>query len=344
MQLYLTPEGLPTDDLARAIPSDTDDRLVFARRLVAERCLYGVDKNPLAVEIAKLSLWLVTLAKERPFTFLDHALKPADSLVGADEKMFQDWAYSRKDAAFTLYHASLEEMIETARQKRRELESFTVRDVRDAEHKTALLKEADAAMERIKLGCDLLVGVRLLGLKAGEQEELLESLLWDYVAGRPMNGYDAQRALNAARKERAFHWWFEFPEVFEKGGFNAFIGNPPFMGGKKISTAFGDNYQIAIKSPYSHAKGAADLCAYFFLKAGLSIGRGGSFGLIATNSIAQADTREVGLEHLVQKGIKIIRAVPSMTWPGEAGVFIAVVHGFLGNWKSPLYIELPRSK
>ena len=59
----ITPEGAPTDDIAKAIPADPDDRLILARRLVAERCLYGVDKNPLAVEMAKLSLWLVTMAK-----------------------------------------------------------------------------------------------------------------------------------------------------------------------------------------------------------------------------------------------------------------------------------------
>ena len=51
-------------------------------RLVAERCLYGVDRNPFAVDLAKLSLWLVTLARDQPFTFLDHALKHGDSLVG----------------------------------------------------------------------------------------------------------------------------------------------------------------------------------------------------------------------------------------------------------------------
>ncbi|MBK7906929.1 MAG: N-6 DNA methylase [Gemmatimonadetes bacterium] len=63
------------------IPPDEDPQL-FARRLVAQRCLYGVDRNPYAVQLAKLSLWLVTLAREHPFTFLDHALRHGDSLVG----------------------------------------------------------------------------------------------------------------------------------------------------------------------------------------------------------------------------------------------------------------------
>jgi N-6 DNA Methylase len=63
------------------IPAD-EEPLLYGRRLIAQRCLYGVDKNPFAVTLAKLSLWLVTLAKKQPFTFLDHALKCGDSLVG----------------------------------------------------------------------------------------------------------------------------------------------------------------------------------------------------------------------------------------------------------------------
>ena len=63
------------------IPADEDEEL-HARRLVAQRCLYGVDKNPLATDLAKLSLWLATLARDHEFTFLDHALKSGDSLVG----------------------------------------------------------------------------------------------------------------------------------------------------------------------------------------------------------------------------------------------------------------------
>ena len=59
-----------------------DEPLLMARRLVAQQCLYGVDKNPFAVNLAKLSLWLVTLSRDLPFTFLDHALKCGDSLVG----------------------------------------------------------------------------------------------------------------------------------------------------------------------------------------------------------------------------------------------------------------------
>jgi hypothetical protein len=70
---------------APKLPPD-EDEILYARRLIAQRCLYGVDRNPVAVDLAKLSLWLATLAKDHPFTFLDHTLRAGDSLVGLTQK------------------------------------------------------------------------------------------------------------------------------------------------------------------------------------------------------------------------------------------------------------------
>jgi hypothetical protein len=80
----ITPEGEPSTGQPgeMLIPDDPDERQTYALRIVAQRCLYGVDKNPLAAEMAKLSLWLLTLAKDKPFEFLDHAIRCGDSLVG----------------------------------------------------------------------------------------------------------------------------------------------------------------------------------------------------------------------------------------------------------------------
>lgn len=343
--LRITPEGQPASGKPGEliIPSDDEERLVLARRLVADRCIYGVDKNPLAVEIAKLSIWLTTMDKGRPFTFLDHALKCGDSLVGADEDMYRKWAYSLKGAQFTLYLTTLEEFTAAARQKRKELESFTVLDVRDAEHKAELLKEADAAMARVKLGCDLLVGVRLLGLKPAEQETMLSHLLWDYVAGLPMDTPDAQRAFHAARKERAFHWPFEFPEVFAaegKGGFSAFVGNPPFQGGQMISGALGVNYRnYLVEIVASRSKGSADLCSYFFLRCTSLLCSKGNSGLIATNTIAQGDSREVGLEKIVSNGCEIYKTDSNFKWPGTANLEVSIVWIHKGNWDGKRYIN-----
>ena len=71
-----------------AIPPD-EDEVIFARRLVAQRCLYGVDRNPVAVDLAKVSLWLVTLASDHALTFVDHALRHGDSLVGLSRQQIE---------------------------------------------------------------------------------------------------------------------------------------------------------------------------------------------------------------------------------------------------------------
>jgi hypothetical protein len=79
------------------LPPD-EDEILYARRLVAQRCLYGVDRNPMAVDLAKLSLWLATLAKDHPFTFLDHTLRAGDSLVGLSKQQIAGFHWPSADA------------------------------------------------------------------------------------------------------------------------------------------------------------------------------------------------------------------------------------------------------
>ncbi len=310
-----------------------EDKLNHARRLVAERCIYGVDKNPLAVEIAKLSLWLVTLAKERPFTFLDHALKCGDALVGASEADFLRWARGYKNSAMTLFDAELAKQLETARGKRRELEGFVVRDVQDAERKEALLKEADAAMAHVKRGADLLTGARLLGLKGEELEALQNTMMLNYMAGEldgaldPNKQYDASRALTAAQKERVFHWEFEFPEVFQHGGFSAIVGNPPFLGRRNLRQGLGDDYRETLSAFWTDVSSGADLCVFFFIRSFVDLlSRKGCLGLVASNTIAQGATRESGLDFIVKNGGSIFFANSSLVWPGTANVYVSIVH------------------
>src|SRR5262249_994919 len=115
----------------------------------------------------------------------------------------------------------------------------------------------------------------------------------------------------------------EFPEVFARGGFDAVVGNPPFQGGKKISGTLGSDYREHLVEYIAEGKkGNADLVAYFFLR-GAQVAR--AIGLLASDSIAQGDTREVGLDRLVEAGWTITRAVKSMTWPGGASVEIAKI-------------------
>ncbi len=339
--LHITPEGKPATGAQgeRIIPDDPDERMSLAQRLVAERCLYGVDKNPLAVEMAKLSLWLATAAKDRPFTFLDHALKCGDSLVGADEDMFVRWSHQLKDSAMPLFDEEVRKQSKEARDKRRELESFEVSTPRDAERKAALLVEAEHSLERVRLGCDIIVGARLLKMKEVEREELLSNALVDFIAGDPLRTDQTRGAYEAARRVRAFHWPFVFPEVFEQRGFDAFMGNPPFVGGKRIRETLGDGYREVLYRLFPGSAGGADYCAFFFVQGFRLLRKRGALGLLATNTIAQGDTRLTGLETIASTGGTIYQANNNVPWPGTAAVIVNVIHIFKSPFAPPFALD-----
>ena len=133
------------------IPVEPDERIVLARRLIADRCIYGVDKNPLAVEMAKLSLWLITLEKNRAFTFLDHALKCGDSLVGVDLEQLRYWDLHPGEKQQEMFIGRmLQPIINRAIDLRKQMEAFTVNDVRDQQKKARLFAEAEATTAILK--------------------------------------------------------------------------------------------------------------------------------------------------------------------------------------------------
>ncbi|MGF1675985.1 MAG: type IIL restriction-modification enzyme MmeI, partial [Rivularia sp. (in: cyanobacteria)] len=118
------------------------------------------------------------------------------------------------------------------------------------------------------------------------------------------------------------------------------VGNPPFMGGQKITGALGTDYRdFIVKWIADGKRGSADICAYFFLRAKNLLDINGGFGLIATNTIAQGDTREVGLDQLVADKCVIPRAVPSRKWEGSANLEVAHVWLRQGDWQGKFYLD-----
>ena len=136
---------------------------------------------------------------------------------------------------------------------------------------------------------------------------------------------------------RPFHWLVEFPEVFlhvENPGFDALVGTPPFVGGQKITGLFGTDYRdFQVLHTADGRRGSADLCAYFFLRAGRLLKAGGNFGLLAVNTIAEGDTRQAGLEAMLKSGYAIYAAWPNRPWPGVAAVVVSQVHVHRGPWR-----------
>ena len=135
-----------------------------------------------------------------------------------------------------------------------------------------------------------------------------------------------------------FHWPIEFPEVFgrENAGFDAIVGNPPFAGKNTISAANREHYLPWLQTLHEGAHGNADLVAHFFRRAFGLLRQGGMFGLIATNTIGQGDTRDTALVAIIGGGGAIARATRRLKWPGEAAVVVSVVHVAKGVVRSPM--------
>ena len=335
------------------LPQEDEERKIFAHRLVVERCLYGVDKNPLAVELTKLSLWLTTMAKRRPFDFLDHNLRCGDSLLGANEiRQLTELSMTPKDSGqLRLFDKKIREAVEKVIELRLKICSITVRDIEDVNTMAALDKECDVVLNLIQLAADAFVGIILAEKHAAKQVYRLQELenYADWAIKGETSAIDKLRSevfidLQVDSPDRLprkpFHWPLAFPEVFvpERCGFDAFIGNPPFTGGKRISTVAGPAYNVWLATSNPESKRNADLVAHFFRRAWSMLRHGGGLGLLATNSIAEGDTRQSGLEWMVHDGAKIYAAYPGEPWPGRAAVVTSRVHLRKGEWRGPCKI------
>lgn len=340
-------EGLPPTDRAAEIliPDDPDERLVLARRLIADRCIYGVDKNPLAVEMAKLSLWLITLEKNRAFTFLDHALKCGDSLVGADLDQLRYWDLHPEAKQEMFIGRMLQPIIERAIDLRQRLESFTVKDIRDQQEKQRLYNEAEATTAVLKTAGDHLIAEAMGVADSSILSDLVKLFQQLEDAGDDWLTVLQQNPLRPADllDLTPFHWLLEYPEVFLRGrsGFSAFVGNPPFMGGGRIKSEYGEQYSNFLSnSAWQHAHGNADYAVYFFLQAYDHLNTtSGAFGFIATNTISQGDTSDSGLRWMMSQQLEVIRAMRDYPWPGKANVVVSIVYGFRGTWNGLVFLD-----
>jgi len=335
-----------------------DDVVNHARRLVAQRCLYGVDKNKYAVQLARLSLWLVTMARNEPFTFVDHALRHGDSLVGLNFdqiKAFHWRPAEQVELSSTLLNEALDEAIGIRQQIQALAEVGTFAAQREKER---LLFDAEDALGRVRLVGDLVIGAFFSQAKDKDREKernrrlaLVEQWLaaersgdTEKAGGLLSDLRDLQAELK--RTQVPFHWMLEFPEVFyaerpdplDGGRANgaafveAFVGNPPFAGKNAMSVASGDRFLdwLMAERPEVKGKPNTDLCAYFFRRAADLLGARGALGFVATNTIAQGDSRLVALKTLVDSGAVIYEAVSTRSWPGDAAVSVAIVHIAIG--------------
>ena len=334
-----------------------EDRLCEARRLVAEKCLYGVDINPLAVELAKLSLWLITTSKGRPFSFLDHNLKSGDSLLGVSdvEQLVQFRMKPDPKANGSLMSETIRQTLDVVLKEREEIRSMRDRDITDIRLAETKNTKVENLIRNIRDYADYFIGEVLVAGKptkktaarldaaALEGEALLSGDSLKCVMLKKKTAANLAYDLSGGQTQprHPFHWAIEFPEVFAQGGFNAIVGNPPFMGGQHLTGNFGTAYRDYLVNHIAEGtKGSADFVAYFYLRAFSFLKQQGVFSLIACNTIAEGDTRQVGLERMAKNGATIISAHPNMPWPGAAGVAISPVGIYKGlDWEGKYFIS-----
>ena len=332
--MFVTMDGEVVKELGdeELLPPELSDRLVAAQRSVAECCLYGVDKNPMAVELAKLSLWLVTLAKGRPFGFLDHKLKYGDSLVGLTEQQILGLSWKKdKPKQLNWLTQRLEKDLKEAFGWRYAIEGFGEFDYAE---KKQVFEEAEGGLSNVRLIGDLVVAAFFGASKSKPREELLKQYRGKVEAWRANNANrsDLESVVEELRGGEKpvppLHWEIEFPEVFgqENAGFDAIVGNPPFAGKNTMSSSLHSSFPDWLKTQHVESHGNADLVSHFFRRAFSLVHQTGIFGLLATKTIRQGHTRHTGLRWICSHGGVIFSAIRRLRWPGTAAVVVSVVH------------------
>ncbi|MDX2611049.1 Eco57I restriction-modification methylase domain-containing protein [Streptomyces stelliscabiei] len=337
------------------------DLHVHAIRTVVATCLYGADINGMAVEMCKLSLWLVSLDPKLPFSFVDDKVLHGNALLGLTDAYQLRRLHIDPAAAgdqFSIFALDVDDILDQASRLRRQL--ATEVDDSDPQRSAATKRRQwRRYQELIEQLADVADGVIAAGLrwggKPGKQlKAAYENLRLAVERAYPADGGEADRTMLEGIQEagltptvttdyerwKPLHWILAVPDVMERGGFDAVIGNPPFLGGQKLTGSMGTNVRDWFVSTLAGGrKGSADLVAYFFLRAHGLLTKHGGLGLIATNTVAQGDTRQVGLDQLVSAGFTITRAIQSRSWPAaSANLEYAAVWGSRADVNS----EVPR--
>ena len=323
-------------------------------------CLYGVDRNPLAVELCKVALWLEGHEPGRPLSFLDHRIRCGDSLIGLArsgelEAGIPDQAFAGKagderriasalkkrnakerseaeagQSALDFAASGVEGLLKAAGRAYGAVEGLGDRSEAEAEAKARAFAAFRESAERGRL--EALAHLATAPWLTEWNEETMGLAVTQLAFAGALRGEidpgslpGATGALRLARERRFFHWFLELPRVFEgaEGGFDVIIGNPPFLGGQKLSGTLGADYLHYLTSHHPPA-GAMDLVGFFFRRNFGLLRPGGRMALIATKTLAEGGTREGGLDVIAKEGT-IYWAFKSIPWPGKAAVSVSLV-------------------
>lgn len=222
-----------------------------ATRDVITHCIYGVDKNPLAVELCRVALWIESHVPGRPLTFLDHRIRCGDSLLGVTdlgvlergipEEAFTAVSGDDKRIASSVRRHNKRELsptqsgladfgikpeIDTLAAWSEALNSIPDESFKDIEEKRKRYESQRRTGERLRTACDIWTAAFFQRFE-GSGDRIITATLQSYLRSGEITP-QVEYALNLAARHRFFHWPLEFPEVFKNGGFDVVLGNPPW--------------------------------------------------------------------------------------------------------------------
>ena len=340
-----------------------------ALRDVIRRCIYGVDLNPLAVELCKVALWLEAHIPGQPLNFLDHHVKCGNAIVGVARR--EELGQGVPTAAFKTLPGDDKEVATAYRKKNKEdLQHQTqasldftpelrghLEAVLEAWQSLSALPEQtpaqiDAKKERFAAFAqdehagllwtiaDIPVAQFYIPKMPGNEAKLVTDRefrgYWRGQLAPQGHGADAARALS--EQQRFFHWFLEFPEILEQGGFDCILGNPPYLGRKNLSGTLG--YPMCEYARWKFDPvGLSDLVVFFLRRIHGLLRDGGFTAIITTNSIVDGDVRKDGLEQVVAAGAQINMAVRGIKWPGTANLVVSLLALHKGEWNGSRMLD-----
>lgn len=321
-----------TEYLARAVIAEVrecdetteyDERQV--RRDVAKECIYGVDVNGMAVELAKLSMWLETLAADQPLAFLDHHLKTGNSLVGSDVTAVLDNGNgdgATGDGQLTLQQSfarvrerTLDHVMDRM-QELLEIDNETLADVKSMEEIYEGVR-SDPFYQRLFELTNVHTAERFdLEVPEGAYERMAQAIDDDAAWAAVSDESWFEAAQTMARAERVFHWELEYPEVFfdadgerlDDAGFDAVIGNPPYVSSR--NETFSEATRSYVDDAYDLAVYQVDLYSLFTERSADLIRDGGWWSFIVPDSWVGDVTGEQFRRWLTSENVPVTLGLP----------------------------------
>lgn len=300
------------DRLALAIATSTgagdgDADLTTIKRRVVERCIWGVDVNPLAVELAKLSLWLDTASIDKPLSFLDHRLRAGNSVMSQRPLQVLSEIGAGDEQSASLFQDAFERHQDEELLLAEQIDALDPDSVEGIAERKALHEERAASRIRLRKLWDVATAYKM-GVASRQDLEGVALALpalapeWEAALG------EVSTSLPPGDEYVPFHWELEFPEIFSRGGFDAVLGNPPYVSAWEMTQAAPLLREGLpnLKQWADIAKRHWDLFVLFVRLAQDLLLPGGRFGLIVANPLMREKYAQAIREKLLEGTIESV--------------------------------------